>query len=458
MSSRDRPLWQWTATEIAAATRAGDVSCREIAAAAVARMRAVNPRLNAVTLDLGDAAIAAAERLDSRRVHGDAPGPLFGVPIAIKDNVEVRGQRTPNGVAGLAHLIAKDDAPIVRNLLAAGALIVGRTNTPEFSMRATTNNALYGLTVNPWDARISCGGSSGGSAAAVAAGVCAVGHGNDIAGSIRFPALHCGVAGFKPTTPPETPLASVQGPLARCVADLRLAHDAMSPRVGRTVNAASAFAASGGVRPRVGLVADIPGLPVVPTVAAALADAVRALERAGYVVEPIEVPDIVASGELWLRFLMTDLQQLVVPVARRIGSEQIRWYFDAWVNGLPPFTEPDTFREAVAARNAFLAGWARVLEACPVVLLPQRSDPLLEVDEDLRSVEHLRRVLRGYAPSATMNLLGLPSVVVPTGLGDGLPTGVQLVAAWHHDDRCLDAAAAVEAHLGSLVEQLWVRM
>ena len=115
------------------------------------------------------------------------------MPITIKDNVEVRGQRTPNGVAGLAHIIARDDAPIVRRLIDAGAVIVGRTNTPEFSMRATTNNALYGLTLNPWDARISCGGSSGGAAAAVAAGICAVGHGNDIAGSIRFPALHCGV-------------------------------------------------------------------------------------------------------------------------------------------------------------------------------------------------------------------------------------------------------------------------
>src|SRR4029453_19656982 len=112
---------------------AGLVSCREVAASAVDRLREVNPRLNAVTLDLGEAAIAAAERLDSRRVHGDTPGPLFGVPITIKDNVEVRGQRTPNGVAGLAHLIARDDAPIVTRLLDAGAVIVGRTNTPEFS-------------------------------------------------------------------------------------------------------------------------------------------------------------------------------------------------------------------------------------------------------------------------------------------------------------------------------------
>jgi amidase len=154
---------------------------------------------------------------------------------------------------------------------------------------------------------------------------------------------------------------------------------------------------------------------------------------------------------------MTDLQSLVVPVARRLGSEQINWYFDAWVNGLPPFTEPEAFRAAVATRHAMVAQWTALLERHPVVLLPQRADPLLEVDEDLRSVEHLRRVLRGYAPSATMNLLGLPSVVVPTGLGDGLPSGVQLVAGWQQEERCLAAAAAVEAGLGTLIGELWRR-
>jgi len=251
------------------------------------------------------------------------------------------------------------------------------------------------------------------------------------------------------------PLASVQGPLARSIADVRTAYAVMTPRPPAGDPAAGATDAIGADRPRIGLVAEIPGMPIAASVAAAIRDATRALEDAGYVVEPIAVPDIVASGELWLRFLMTDLQQLVVPVARRIGSKEICWYFDAWVNGLPPFSEPDAFREAVATRNAFIARWTALLETHPVVLLPQRADPLLEVDEDLRSVEHLRLVLRGYAPSATMNLLGLPAVVVPTGLDDGLPTGVQLVAGWNREDLCLDAAAAVEARCGTLGERLW---
>ena len=449
-----RPLWQWSATDIAAATRSGAVSCREAAASAVERMRTVNPRLNAVTLDLGDTAIAAADAHDARRLRGEPTGPLFGVPITIKDNVEVRGQRTPNGVAGLAHIIARDDAPIVRHLLDAGAVIVGRTNTPEFSMRATTNNVLYGLTLNPWDARISCGGSSGGAAAAVAAGICAIGHGNDVAGSIRFPAMHCGVAGLKPTSPVHAPLMSIQGPLARCIADIGLGLAVMQPadasRPGPT------FAAAPGGH-AIGLIAEIPGMPIAPSVAQALRDATAALEGAGYAVEPVDVPDIVHSGEMALRFLMTELEHLVVPIARRLGSEQINWYFDSWVNGMPPFRTREGFLEAVEARAAILSRWERVLETHPVILLPQRADPLLEVDEDLRSTEHLRHVLKGYAPSATVNLLGLPSVFVPTGLGDGLPTGVQIIAGPHREDLCLAAAAAIEARVGTLVEQLWRR-
>lgn len=471
MGGHDRPLWQWNAGEIAAATSAGLVSCREVATAVVERMRAVNPRLNAVTLDLGDSALAAAAELDARRARGDAPGPLFGVPVTIKDNVDVRAQRTPNGVAGLAGAIAPDHSPVVGNLLRAGAVIVGRTNTPEFSMRATTRNALYGLTLNPWDAHISCGGSSGGAGAAVAAGIGAIGHGNDIGGSIRFPALHCGVAGLKPTLgriPAYLPsasaerltvsaLMSAQGPLARSIADLRLALGPMSARDPRDPWWVPAPVTGPPVARRVGLIEGIPGLPMAAAVADSLRAAARALEQGGYVVEHVDVPDIVASGELALRLLTTDMRQQILPAAQRMGSEQIRWYFDAWLAAVEPFPGLSEYLEAMAARSTLLRRWMLLLERYPVILLPQRMQPLLEVDEDLRSAEHLRELLRGFAPSITFNLLGLPSAMVPTGLADDLPMGVQLVASRYREDVCLDAAAVVEMALGTLVDRLWQR-
>ena len=124
---------------------------------------------------------------------------------------------------------------------------------------------------------------------------------------------------------------------------------------------------------------------------------------------------------------------------------------------MPPFRTREGFLEAVEMRAVILERWEGVLQTHPVILLPQRADPLLEVDEDLRSTEHLRHVLKGYAPSATVNLLGLPSAFVPTGLGDGLPTGVQIIAGAHREDLCLAAAAAVEARVGTIVEQLWQR-
>lgn len=467
----DRPLWQWSASEIVGATRTGEVSCTEVIRYVVERMRSVNPRLNAVTLDLGDAALATAATLDKQRASGNATGPLFGVPVTIKDNVDVRGQRTPNGVKALADVIAPDDSPVVKNLVDAGAIIVGRTNAPEFSMRATTNNALYGLTLNPWNERISCGGSSGGAGAAVAAGMCAIGHGNDIGGSIRFPALHCGVAGLKPTpgrVPAYLPSAaaerpfvssmmSVQGPLARCVADLKLSLGPMSARDVRDPWWVPAPLEGPPVAKRVGLIDHIPGLTAAPSVVQSLRDAIRALEQSGYTVEPVSVPDILQSGETAMRLLSTDLKQQILPFAMKHGSDAIKWYFDAWFAAVKPFDDLDEYISALSTRNTLLRQWMQLLERYPIILVPQRMEGLLEVDEDLRSAEHLATLLRGFAPSVTFNFIGLPSAMVPTSLHEGLPTGVQLVAGRYREDVCLAAATAVEKALGTIVEKLWER-
>jgi amidase len=467
----NRPFWQWTASEIADATRAGNVSCREVTAAVVARMRKENPRLNAITLDLGDQALAAAAKLDERRARGEAAGPLFGVPVTIKDNVDVRGQRTPNGVPELSSVIAPDDSPVVKNLVDAGCVIIGRTNTPEFSMRATTNNPLYGLTKNPWDERISCGGSSGGAGSAVAAGMGALGHGNDIGGSVRFPALHCGVAGLKPTQgrvpaflpsaaverPMMSTLMSVQGVLARCVSDLRLALGPMSARDSRDPWWAPAPLEGPAAPRRVGLIDSIPGMPMAPVVAEALAKAARALESAGYAVEPITPPSLAESRDLAIRLLLTDIQHQMLPMVDRMGSEQIKWYFGAMFEIASPCKDVAEYLQALMARTSLLRKWLLLLDEYPVVLAPQQLGPLMKVDEDMESAQKLRELWLGFAPSITVNVLGLPSLLVPTGLENNLPTGVQLIAGRYREDLCLAAGEAVEGQTGTLVEQLWAR-
>src|SRR5690349_14419444 len=240
------PVWQWSALQTAAAIRSGAISSVEVVEAHIARMREVNPKLNAVVVDLSEDALKAAKAADNR-TRKTEPGALHGVPITIKENVDYEGRPNPNGVATQMNIIAPSDAPVVRNFKKAGAIVIGLTNTPEFSFRGFTENPLHGLTLNPWDPEITCGGSSGGAGAAVAAGIGTIAHGNDIGGSLRWPA-HCnGIATIKPTQgripsysesaaaerPMLASLMSSQGPLARSAADVRLGLEVMSARAPR---------------------------------------------------------------------------------------------------------------------------------------------------------------------------------------------------------------------------------
>src|SRR5437016_7532760 len=238
----NKPLWQASAVEVAAGIREKRFSCSEVMVSVVERIRALNPRLNAIVLDLTDQALAEAAAADRALTNRAEAGLLFGVPVTIKVNIDVEGQATTNGLPAFANLIAPGDSPLVRNLRRAGAIIIGRTNTPEVSMRVTTVNPLHGRTWNPWHPDASPGGSSGGAGAAAAAGFGPIHHGNDIGGSLRIPAFANGVATIKPTPgriPAFNPsaavergflaqLTSVQGAIARTVQDLRLATRVMA--------------------------------------------------------------------------------------------------------------------------------------------------------------------------------------------------------------------------------------
>src|SRR5882724_10218976 len=236
-------LWQLSATDLAALIRSRMASAREAATAALKRLDAVNPAINAVVDHRPDEALARADLIDAALKRGEDPGPLAGVPITIKVNVDQAGFATTNGLRLQRDLIAKSNSPVVDNLLKAGAVPVGRTNTPAFSYRWFTSNQLHGETRNPRDPARTPGGSSGGAAAAVTAGIGHIAHGTDIAGSIRYPAYACGVHGLRPTlgrvpaynaSSPErsigAQLGAVSGPLARSIGDLRLALGAMSAR------------------------------------------------------------------------------------------------------------------------------------------------------------------------------------------------------------------------------------
>ena len=244
MAQATGPLWTWDAVDLAEAIGTRRISSREAVQSSLDRMQAVNPKINAVVESRADEALAAADAADRAVAAGEALGPLHGVPVTIKVNVDQKGYATTNGISAFADLQAPSDSPVVVNWKKAGAVIVGRTNTPAFSMRWFTDNALHGPTYNPWHRDLTVGGSSGGAAASVATGMVAIAHGNDIGGSVRFPAMCNGLVGLRPSygrVPSfnatakgggsvAAQLMAVQGPLARTVRGASAASSATARR------------------------------------------------------------------------------------------------------------------------------------------------------------------------------------------------------------------------------------
>ena len=468
-----QPIWQWSAVETARAIRAKTVSSLEVVRAHLARMRAVNPAVNAVVADLGAEALRAARRAD-RAVAKRAPlGLLHGVPVTVKENVDVAGRPNPNGVPAQAGLIAPDDAPVVANLRKAGAIVIGLTNTPEFSLRAFTDNPLHGLTLNPWDPAITCGGSSGGAAAAVALGIGAIAHGNDIGGSLRWPA-HCNglatirptlgrVPAYNPSAPAERPLMqqlmSVQGPLAREVRDVRLGLAAMSARDPR--DPWWVPAPLKGPPPSRPIQVALARLPPDMVADAGTMGCVRLaadhLERAGYRVEEVAVPDITALWQLWADILCAEVTTLQAPAMTAHGSEDFRRSLRG-VTALARPLDAAGYMNAIAMRSRHLRNWLLFLEQWPLVLTPATVRPTPGPRADLAGDAAVRDIFyNDLRFIAAVNALGLPAAVVPAGLQQGHPVGVQLIASRYREDLCLDAARAIERRTGVLARRLWAR-
>src|SRR5215472_16288138 len=239
-------LWRLSAADLSALVRSKKVSAREAATSALARLDAVNPKINAVVDHRPEDVLKQAASVDAAIARGDDPGVLAGVPVTVKVNIDQEGFANTNGLTLQRDAIAKANSPVIDNFRKAGAVILGRTNCPAFSYRWFTSNLIHGDTKNPRDPSITPGGSSGGAGAAVAAGIGQVAHGTDIAGSIRYPAYACGVHGLRPTAgriPAFNPgmpertigaqIGAVSGPLARTIKDLRISLAAMSARDAR---------------------------------------------------------------------------------------------------------------------------------------------------------------------------------------------------------------------------------
>ncbi|MGY3604327.1 MULTISPECIES: amidase family protein [unclassified Bradyrhizobium] len=448
-------LWRLSAADLAGLIKSKKVSAREAATAALARLDAVNPRLNAVVDHRPADVLAQADAIDAAIGRGEEVGALGGVPVTIKVNVDQEGFATTNGLTLQRDVIAKADNPVVENLRKAGAVLLGRTNCPAFSYRWFTTNLIHGDTKNPRDPNLTPGGSSGGAGSAVAAGIGHIAHGTDIAGSIRYPAYACGVHGLRPTMGripafnaalPERPIgpqiSAVSGPLARTVGDLRIALAAMSARDIRDPWWMPVPLEGPSVPKRVAMCLDPDGLNPVAEVKAAVADAGKRLERAGWTVEEITAtPPLREAADLQTKLWLGDGYEAQLAAAEREGDPGAL----ACLRGNRAKVHPFDLSKALTRRATLTREWLAFFEQYAVLLMPVSGELPFPDQLDCKDDASFARVWHAQLPQIAIPFMGLPGLVVSTGLVGCIPVGVQLVSGRYREDLCLAAGEAIEA-------------
>jgi len=450
-------IWQMTATRLAADVREKRLSAVQVTQAHLDRLASVNPAINAVVQEFPEEALEAARQVDATIARGEDPGPLCGVPITIKVNVDQKGHATTNGLRLQEGLIADDDSPVVSNIRKAGGVILGRTNTPSFSLRWFTRNDLHGQTLNPRNRDITPGGSSGGAAAAVAAGFCAIGHGTDIAGSIRYPAYACGLHGLRPT-PGRIPafnssapdrfigaqLMAVSGPIARSIADLEIAFTAMTASDPRDPWYVPATLSMADFPKRAALTLEPDGMEVTDDVRAALLEGADRMRDAGWTVEEVTCPPMRRAAEINACLWMAETQFGAGEMVAREGEADSQFVFAR----MSEFVGEVGFRslmEALQERVGILRQWELFLRDFPVVLCPSSGELPFDQQLDVSSEAAFARVYEAQLIQRAVPAIGVPALSVATGEANGRPVGVQLIGPRYREDILLAAGRDIEA-------------
>ena len=459
METSTQPLWSRSVASLARAIAAGEASSLEVVDACLERIAAVNPRINAVVA-LADDARARAREADAAVARGDALGPLHGVPFTIKDSLDTAGVVTTAGTIGWRDRVPARDATVVARLREAGGILLGKTNTPEFTWANETDNDVYGRTSNPYDLERTTGGSSGGSAAAVASGMSPFDIGSDSGNSIRHPAHLCGVAGIKPTSGrvPRTghwpgfaglfESFTQLGPIARRVEDLELVlrviggPDGEDPHIAPVaLREATAVDVSG---LRVAWFADNGIRHPTPETQAAVRAAVAALAATGATCEETLPAGIEDARPAWEAVVRADGFAWLWRLIEAAGTPGHGSYDTfGWVQSRSG--EPlagDQVSAAMERADAVRSRLLRWLGPFDLVVSPVLPSPAVRHGETL-SPEY------GDTYSEINNLTGWPAVTVRAGTSpEGLPIGVQLVAHPWREDVALAAAQAVERSTG----------
>lgn len=456
-------LWRMSATELGALVAEKRVSVREVVEAHVQRIQAVNPAVNAITTLL-EGSLADADARDALLAGSVGMSPLFGVPFSVKVNIDVKGSATTEGVRSFEGSVVDADSPHVGMLRRAGAIPIARTNMPDFGLRFHTDNDLYGATINPWNRALTPGGSSGGDAVAVATGMVPLGLGNDFGGSIRYPAQCCGVCGLRPSrgriafSTRATSQGSishslrsmaVQGPLARRIDDLRAALRIMSAFDPRDPHWVPAPIDGELRRPfRIALIADPAGLGVDDAVRIGVDKAASILEKHGGIVEEIDSSALQESAHLWTEMIATDIRQLFLGGINELASEAART-FVAGIIRLSGEGSLDGYVHSLARINGIAQSWGESFQTYDAILGPVSSRNPFPLGFDVAGPDSARSVLETQVLTVTVNLLGLPAVVVPVGISQGIPQAVQIIGPMFQEMRILDLAELIEMEVGA---------
>jgi aspartyl-tRNA(Asn)/glutamyl-tRNA(Gln) amidotransferase subunit A len=449
-----------SAAELIASYRAKALSPVEVTKAVLARIGRLNPALNAFVLVDEGGALASARAAEKAYASGSA-GPLAGVPVSIKDLTETRGMITTKGSVVLKDWVPDFDAVVVERLRDAGVCILGKTNVPEFGPTFITNNRLFGPARNPWNLECTTGGSSGGAAGAVAAGLGPIGHGNDAGGSIRVPANFCGVFGIKPTMgriPNDTNTVGIQlfaheGALTRTVGDAALFLAACSgpdPRDPWAIEEKPPDFLGTLDQPvrqlRIAWSANFGGMPTDPAALAACQDAAEWLaKRLGRGELAQATPDLSGFAESFMPVFITDGYLSAIELVRDRLDDLCRLVRESFERARQlPATE---YAQALGKIARFRYNTRRFFEEYDLLLTPVTSEPAFRIDDPAWDIEHQIPPLEiaKFLFTPPFGVSGNPAASLPVGFTrDGLPIGLHIVGRWGEDDTVLRVARELE--------------
>ena len=451
-------IWELEANEISHLFKSKKISAREIVDSLEERFHKTNSKINAIPEDTFEYAKKVSNNLDKKVSQNHKLGILAGVPLTVKINTDQIGFASTNGLKIQKNLIAEKDSTVVQNIQNADGIIIGRTNTPAFSIRWFTNNSIHGHTLNPHNNKITPGGSSGGAAAATAAGIGSIGHGTDIAGSIRYPAYACGIHGLRPSlgrvpminySAPDRliggQIMAVSGPLARSIKDIDIGLQAMSMENYDDPWWTPVSKQLPKLSKKIALLTKIKGLKIETPVIENLKDVAKKLENLGWIIDEVEGPDFEELAHYQAVLWLAEFRRSSAKAIVNEDNADALFVFEQMSKKCPD-TSIEKFMDALQQRATLGRKWSHFFDRYPLILCPVSGNLPFEDLKDVKSAKDFDYVFSSMLPQIAPPYLGLPGLSFCNGItNDNIPLGVQFLTRRFREDKLLEVGYDLES-------------